>query len=304
VFKGQLNIQNVGDLEVRNKLPKPSLRFDVKTIVRACNAFYKPILMKENRMLAERGFLSESWRAGIEALLAGEIGERMNRDGAFLVRVGRHSGAESVTVSGVRKIRIMRGKGQKDEYAASAKTVWLAASDLAQEENMLPFGWLLVEVYPTGDVKLEECEVLKRICDRYTEPVKTWAGKQLQIRRQAAEKLMQRQREQELLAEKQREEAERAARLAAMSLEERVIEKLRALFEEEKATGHKDPAGSLANQRVELLRQAKGWQSPELREKAAGLIEETLQWLDWPKKKREERNREIQELRGNATGGD
>ncbi len=49
----------------------------------------------------------------------------------------------------------------------------------------------------------------------------------------------------------------------------------------------------------ELLRQAKSWQSAEIRRKAAELIEETVRWLDWGgnKQKRAERAKELEELR-------
>jgi CRISPR-associated protein Csm5 len=66
----------------------------------------------------------------------------------FLLRVGRHSGAESVTVNAPRSIKIMKGRGQSPEYAEQATTLWLAADRKDQMENMQPFGWVFITRTP------------------------------------------------------------------------------------------------------------------------------------------------------------
>ncbi len=86
------------------------------------------------------------------------------------------------------------------------------------------------------------------------------------------------------------------ARLEAMSPEEKLIEKLREVFEAEKATGRKDPAGELSHQRMKLLNQAQSWESSDMKRKAATLIQETVDWIEWPKRKREKRDKLIEEL--------
>ncbi len=58
---------------------------------------------------------------------------------AFLLRVGKHCGAESLTIEGTRRIRI------HSWAEPEAHTVWLAAETRAQKENLLPFGWVLCE---------------------------------------------------------------------------------------------------------------------------------------------------------------
>ena len=84
-----------------------------------------------------------------------------------------------------------------------------------------------------------------------------------------------------------------------MSPEERSIEDLRAVYEAEKKAGRREPQGQLANRRVDLLRQAKTWESAEMRQKAAELIEETARWLRWAgdKQKVAQRLNELEELR-------
>ena len=71
------------------------------------------------------------------------------RNGAFPVRLGRHSGAECVTVDGYRSIKIMQGCGQKDKFDRLATTLWLAANSRKPNTNryLRPFGWaVLAEV--------------------------------------------------------------------------------------------------------------------------------------------------------------
>ncbi|MFN3884805.1 MAG: RAMP superfamily CRISPR-associated protein, partial [Rhodocyclaceae bacterium] len=116
-FSGQLNLQSVGGLKETHakKLPAADLRFDARQIAQACNRFYRPILESENRLLRERGYLDANWDAAIQELLAA-ADDRMRRGDIFLLRVGRHSGAESVTLNGVRKIKITKGKGEQPDY--------------------------------------------------------------------------------------------------------------------------------------------------------------------------------------------
>lgn len=63
-------------------------------------------------------------------------------DGATLLRLGRHSGAESLTIEGFRDIRIMLGGG-KSKYLPHSTTIWLASEfDKPKNRNSLkPFGW-------------------------------------------------------------------------------------------------------------------------------------------------------------------
>ncbi len=60
------------------------------------------------------------------------------------IRMGRHSGAESITVEGYRSIKIMKGKGEKPVFEDHATTLWLASEirDPKFSKQMLrPFGW-------------------------------------------------------------------------------------------------------------------------------------------------------------------
>jgi len=63
---------------------------------------------------------------------------------ALLLRLGRHSGAESVTIAKYRKIKIMQGRGQPNKTLDHATTFWLAAEAAKPEDkrHLRPFGWV------------------------------------------------------------------------------------------------------------------------------------------------------------------
>lgn len=73
---------------------------------------------------------------------------------AFLIRLGRHSGAEALTIEGNRSIKIMQGQGKQPKYLDHATTLWLASDEPKPKTNgdLQPFGWAVLEVLPF-DVK-------------------------------------------------------------------------------------------------------------------------------------------------------
>jgi len=298
-MSAQLNIQNVDGLSSSGKLPAPDLRFDIHHIASACNSFYVPILKNENSMLSGLGLISDSWLRDINTLLNGEIGSMLSSGKAFILRAGRHSGAESVTLPGVRNIKIMKGKGRPPEFSNSAKTIWLAAKEARQRTEMLPFGWILVEVMPMDGSDETASQSLKDICEcSLGSDLRSWAENQAQLAeermRQQIEKEAQRLRREEVIRLKEEEQA----MLAALSPEERAIEDLRKIYEADKAANRRDAGGELANCRIELLKRAKEWQDPELRRKAADLISQTTKLIPWPKKKQADRAKELEDLLG------
>ncbi|HIE55446.1 MAG TPA: hypothetical protein EYP90_09745, partial [Chromatiaceae bacterium] len=131
-FQGWLNImQTKGAGRQTDRLP--ALRFSFAELASACNRFYRPIFDCEIELLRKRGMLDTQWREIVEAWLGNEnIQRRLRDNNAFLLRAGRHSGAESVTLNGVRSIRIMKGKGQEPAFEPEAKTIWLARRSISQ----------------------------------------------------------------------------------------------------------------------------------------------------------------------------
>jgi CRISPR-associated protein Csm5 len=286
-FSGQINLQSVAGIKNNNRqgqrcLPVSALRFDMGQIAQACNAFYRPILEAENRKTRERNYLDPEWDRSIEMLLE-QARARMEHGEVFLLRVGRHSGAESVTLNGVRNIKIMQGKGQNPEYGPTAKTFWLAANGKDQKQNLLPFGWLLVEVRPL-DSPPEDWLELKSACQPYLTDSRALAAKlaekramleQVRIqaeakRREEAEQARRRAEEAACLAQA---EIERQARLAAMGPEKRAIEDLRCLFADESQRNTLSPGSATIDKLNQLLAQAQGW-PPKIAHGLADLAEE------------------------------
>jgi CRISPR-associated protein Csm5 len=142
-LKGELRLDLLPDMGPNDKVP--SLRFDPGQLAAACNRYYVGRLHRLLHLLDERGFADPAWTASTRRLLAA-LQPALERGDAFLLRVGRHSGAESVTLDGVRDIRIMQGKGMPSRQSDESTTLWLAAErEQTTRGSMLPFGWLLVE---------------------------------------------------------------------------------------------------------------------------------------------------------------
>jgi hypothetical protein len=115
---------------------------DFASVARACNGFY---LQRLNADLATlRALCADPWiddfERLIEALRPAFLEGRM-----MLLRVGRHSGAESVTLDRLRWIRIRGGRHRQDYWAREATTLWLAAEHEDSASELRPLGWLLVE---------------------------------------------------------------------------------------------------------------------------------------------------------------
>ena len=239
-FAASLVVQDVGRLPdaSRPKLPAADRRFGVDALIDYCNAFYRPILERELAQLGERGYVDARWAKSMADLLRGPLGAALGQRRAFLLRVGRHSGAESVTLNGVRSIKIMKGKDengkQQFDYEAMPLTWWLAASDEKQRTDLLPFGWLLVEVSRLDQAAGDWPELREALAPNL-ERLRTWA-----VRRKAEDQRLAVQRERALaeqaaaaaraaeaacLAEQEAQlAAQRAAARAAMTEQQRAVE--------------------------------------------------------------------------------
>jgi CRISPR-associated protein Csm5 len=114
---------------------------DLAALARACNRFYRSKLEADLEVLAALG--EAQWTGAFQSLTAA-LKPALDDGGAMLLRVGRHSGAENVTLDRHRWIRIMEGRGQA-HWARDATTIWLAAENEKSPADLRPFGWLLLE---------------------------------------------------------------------------------------------------------------------------------------------------------------
>jgi CRISPR-associated protein Csm5 len=173
-FQCQLNLQLVNGLSesMSGSLPRKEFRWSMLDIARSCHAFYSNRFEQEAEVLEDHGFGDAKWMQLVRAMLNSQK-EAITEGRAFLLRVGRHSGAESVTLNGVRRIRIMQGRGRPDTHEAEAKTLWLAGDDPRASDGLLPFGWVLVEITPQGSEPRPWTESF----EAYHQPFREWRAR-------------------------------------------------------------------------------------------------------------------------------
>lgn len=141
----------IGEISVEHPLTKRYINSPatLEKIISAPKFFYS----KENTRE-----LSELSRIGIKGI------DISNQDNSIPVRLGRHSGAESITVEGYRKIKIRLGK--KDSTILDhATTFWLSSDHNKPTSNagLKPFGWAsLTPLTPEMEKKFDADEVVYR----------------------------------------------------------------------------------------------------------------------------------------------
>jgi len=136
VFEGIINIQKP---PASDCIKKP---IKAEELLHSVNAFYVPLVNEENKVTYEIG-------AGNVVCKRIKEGFKLNHS-SVLIRLGRHSGAEAVTIEGNRHIKIMQGKGQSPRFLPQATTLWLASekSKPTAGSSLVPFGWAVLEVLP------------------------------------------------------------------------------------------------------------------------------------------------------------
>jgi len=190
---------------------------DLVAIAKHSNKYHLKRLKEQMIVLQERGLLNPDWKSGIEALLAGQLGQQFEAGKAFLVCLGRYGGAEHKTLSGkgVASIKIMGAKGERPTFESTTKTVWLAAQNEDDQKHLIPFGWAVVEIDPTA-----EHTELKNWCTKQSagRPDMAAVRANLQVQKQAASA----RKAQLAAAAAQRLEAAQAQRLAALQREQAI----------------------------------------------------------------------------------
>jgi CRISPR-associated protein Csm5 len=303
----------------------PAIQFDLEQIASACNSFYETHLNEEMALLKRRGYVDENWSTQLSSLLAEHwLKTALSEKRAFLLRVGRHSGAESVTLNGLRDIKIMMGKGKTPQYLDQTKTTWLAGDERQLQTNMLPFGWLLIEAYQSDDelpswpqhaINHTIHDWHEVILHRHQQQV-DHLREQQQAERMAREAAQQKQAEQEAAEqERKKAEAEEAARkqaaFKALSDNQKAIHQLNEQLEILKAQPESlrkvDKINSTLNS---LISVAPTWIDLHEREALACFMESYYELIGWhqtgvkanKKKKQEKKKREkISQIRRGQT---
>lgn len=136
VFEGTLYVQQP---EQRSEIKKP---IQVNELLTSTHDFYRKIVNDEDD-------ITKSIGAG--SIVVNRIVSKFKDSrgvSAFLLRIGRHSGAEAVTIEGNRCIKIMQGKDNPPKFLDRATTIWLASEIIKPNSNngLVPFGWAMMEI--------------------------------------------------------------------------------------------------------------------------------------------------------------
>jgi CRISPR-associated protein Csm5 len=143
---------------------------------------------------------------------------------ALPLRIGRHSGAESVTIAGNRSIKIMKGGREKPIFLDHATTLWLAANQQKADSasSLQPFGWVSI-----SGLSLEEQNDLTSKEDAYIREKNREAEEKLALQeelRKTEEKEKREAEERRSAIERQeQEQKELEQRLEQMGPEERFV---------------------------------------------------------------------------------
>jgi CRISPR-associated protein Csm5 len=132
-----------GIININAPLNSSGIRLPVTAddLMASLNKFYVPLL--ENEIKTLKGIdISVPLINEINGKFKGKINKT-----AFIVSIGRHSGAEAVTIEGNRLIKI-KGRGNEFSYKDHATTIWLASETPkpANNNGLIPFGWAVLEV--------------------------------------------------------------------------------------------------------------------------------------------------------------
>lgn len=237
------------------------------------NLFYAKEKEREDRELKNIGINTTS-----------ENTNNKTQQDTFLVRIGRHSGAESVTIEGHRDIKIMMGKGKKPKFLEHATTFWLASEKRRpiDKAGLQPFGWAQLSRLTDDLLKgfqIEEQDwQLKQERNRKIQKEESEREAEAEREKQRQE-LIKKQEEEE---RKKREE-EHEKMIASMSPEERSIYDL------------ENPA--ISEDRIyEIYATIKDF-SDENKQKAAFLIKGHWQRLDKWKKGSKKQQLKVQEIK-------
>ncbi|TLD41752.1 MAG: CRISPR-associated protein, Csm5 family [Candidatus Jettenia ecosi] len=136
IFEGIINIQQP------EKIAGIARTIRKEEFLKSMNAFYMPLFEGENKVTKEIN-------AG--SIVGNRINEKFKHKlglTAFILRIGRHSGAESVTVEGNRYIKIIQKNRQPPKFLNHATTFWLASESSKPNTNsgLVPFGWVVMEI--------------------------------------------------------------------------------------------------------------------------------------------------------------
>ncbi len=267
-----------GEITVRQ--PHPSHRIKqaitLEALLSGTHAFYQSEYSREKDDLRAGGLPQFSFNM---------------EQGDTMIRMGRHCGAESVTLKGNRSIKIMMGKGQAPYFAPYSTTLWLAAASPTPKgtAGLSPFGWATLSPMPPAlEKQLDQQE-------------NAYLGALKQIERERKQQALEAQR---LAQDAQRREAEKQAALEQEKRAQEARQKeLEAMSPEDRElTEIFDIQPVIENEVVDLFNRLDQFEAPQ-KQKAAQKIKAFYQacgkWkVNKKKKKQYEKVQKLKSILG------
>ncbi len=257
----------LGELRIKGKI-------NWNALCDACNAFYKPQLEAELSDAVLGKTIDTEWKSLVSDLLANELGELIAARQGFLLRVGRHSGAESVTLDGVRDIksRVPRVEGKQTfDYRPNTTEKRFASLTKVGTDGLLPFGWIWIDACDDAHRHRADdlCHKLAArsgpVCEVHREQLLRLEDAQQQRAAAAVEAEKQKHATEVASRAKADAEAARRAALAAMSPNLRRIEEFK----------------TACAVRAEQLRGGREKLNAEFHGRARDLARDALAGADW-----------------------
>lgn len=263
----------------------------LEELATACNRYYLTALRKSLYQLGEQaGYFDPHWHKTLSRLLEGELGQALESNRAILLRLGRHSGAEDKTLDGVRTIKILTGKKdgkQTSEYRPNTTEIRLAAADKNQQNNLQPFGWVLLEFsdapLPETYAALDELAAPAR---QRLPQYQAWAELRHKAGLEQSHKAAEEQERQARKAAEQQAEQQRQAFLEALPESQRKIENFKQKLEQDSANKGKGLGSPLGQELRERVQEAltSNWSESE-RTQLRALMATCFQHLGVDRKK-------------------
>jgi len=188
-----------------------SFAIDYKELFESLNLFYIKEKIREDKEL------------GNINITPPDIPSQTSPESA-IIRTGRHSGAEAVTIEKYRDIRIK--KGQKEFYFSDhSTTLWLASENQKSlnDNAFLPLGWSIINglTHEAEGVLIKKEEEYQIRLKEALNIEKAHKKEILEKKEREAKQLRAKQQEEEAIKKAGKEKQEK---LAAMSPEERAID--------------------------------------------------------------------------------
>ncbi len=133
VFQGIINLERQQGGAIAEPL-------EIENLLRKVNGHYARVYNEEIKTAKKLRFAMPRPKAKKEEIMKAE-------GTPVLVRLGRHSGAEAVTIEGNRSIAV-RGPGGRSTPQRSATTIWLGSErgKPTSLQGLIPFGWAMLEI--------------------------------------------------------------------------------------------------------------------------------------------------------------